>query len=420
MNAGALHQILRVRCKADLEFLRDGLCDEVIINANLLQNDPQSTTTALGQTSLPVSVDPVLYRFQRPEWWRNAKGEAKRNFVSLGNTYAKGTGIDLPAAPLMSAVAEERTWRVIARNVIEHQQSCLPEIPIQLDLLASVQPRPLHAVRTMAPALVAHTRGEDAVNRTLAEASAEASPAPVALAVIVPPERLLDPRERSAILGALPSEHVGSYFIWTPGVSEERLLREPALIPALLRLIDGLRERGIAVGHMHAGYAIASLHELGLDALVHTLSWTDGGEPAAKEGSGGPRSCRVYVPGVRYCLRFHRAHWLGRTLDRDEYARRFCDCAFCMGAFAEGEHPLDRLLGEQQVTIGHVTRGTPTHAAVKLNTWHYLFSRRQEIQAFSQAPAREVIERDIQRAGLMADPAGTARLRRLAGRLRTA
>jgi len=57
--------------------------NEVIVNANQLENNPTSTATALRQTTLPFTVDPVLYRFQLPQWWRNQKGNTKKKRRSL-------------------------------------------------------------------------------------------------------------------------------------------------------------------------------------------------------------------------------------------------------------------------------------------------------------------------------------------------
>ncbi|MHB1865454.1 MAG: hypothetical protein ACYCPS_04845 [Candidatus Saccharimonadales bacterium] len=399
--------------------MRDGLTDEVMINANLVENDPSSTAAALQETNLPVTIDPVLYRFQRPEWWRNDKGEPKRNYRRLAEAYTKGTNLNLLSGPLVGTIKDERAWRTLAGNAIGYQRSRLQAIPTQLDLFATVEPRVLRPVRFTAPAFVAHTRTEDSINRVLAEASIEASPERVAVPVIVPPERLKDDAELDALLRSVPSDGVGLYLIWTPDVSEERLLSEPTLLPAVLRLVVSLAERG-PVGHLHGGYVLAALHELGLAAIAHTLSWTDSGEPAVREGGGGPRSCRTYVPGVRYCLPFSRAHRLGRPLGRDDYVNRYCDCAFCVGAFENEAHPLDLLLEEQEIRVGRGWRHTPTQAAIKLNTWHYAFARRGEQQAFSTESARDVILRDMERAQLLADQDGAERLRRIAGRLRTA
>lgn len=413
---GGLRHIMRLRRAADLRFARDGLTDEVLINANLLENDPVSLAATLQRSELPVSIDPVLYRFQRPEWWRGEKGKPKGNYVDLGRRYAEDTGIDLPSGPLIDNVPDGRVWRKLAANVSAYQLTRLAQTPTQLDLLAPS--RQLEVTRVMAPALVAHGHREDQVNRLLAEGAGEASPDPVALPVIVPPERLTDEREREQLIGALPSEGIASYLIWTPGVSEDDLFAKPPLLASLIALIGALAARGIRVGHLHGGYAIAALHTLGIDAIVHTVSWTDSGEPAVREGGGGPRSCKTYLPAARHCVPFDRAHAFGRSLDQAEYAARYCRCDFCMGIFARGGHPLDFLLEDHPVAGG--PRRTPTQGAEVLNTYHFLLARREEFQAFSAGPGAEVLAADIELARLATDPDGAERLQRLATRVRSA
>src|SRR5208282_4774090 len=96
-----LHHILRVRSSDDLTYVGPGLMDEIVVNANQLENSIQATTACLWRTTLPFSVDPVLWRFQVPAWsFRNADGETKRNYKRLGQAYAKGTGITLGSTPL--------------------------------------------------------------------------------------------------------------------------------------------------------------------------------------------------------------------------------------------------------------------------------------------------------------------------------
>lgn len=419
MSTPRLHHVVRVRRPEDLTFLRTGLMDEVYINANQLENSPERTATALRVSGLPFSVDPMLYRFQKPAWWRNAKGETKRNYARLGKEYVRGTGIQLPAGPLLEIVGTEQDWQKLAANVIGYQLAKL-DTPTQLDLLSTDLPPILRPVRLNAPALVADSAAEDNVNRLLAEASAEAAGQTVAVPVIVPLERLRDREQLGLLLRSVPADTVSTYFIWTPRVSEERLLEDPSLLNGLRHLIETLAGRGIPVGHLHGSYAIAALHDSGIAALVHHLGWTDRGEPAEQTG-GAPRSCQTYVPGVRHNVRFEQAETLGRSLDADAYAELYCNCGFCRGAFEEGEHPLDLLLENHLVAAGRgAERPTPTSRAVSVNTWHYLWSRRQEIEAFSANPAAEVIERDIARAAALTGNRDAARLRRLAEDLRVA
>jgi len=419
MSAPRLHHVVRVRRSEDLTFLRTGLMDEVLINANQLENSPERTATALRVTGLPFSVDPMLYRFQKPTWWRNQKGETKRNYARLGKAYVQGTAIELPAGALIDVVATEQEWRKLASNVIAYQRATL-DTPTQLDLLSTALPPILRPVRLNAPALVADSASEDEVNRLLAESSAEAADESVAVPVIVPLDRLRDTEQLALLLRSIPIDAASSYFIWTPGVSEERLLADPALLEGLRHLIDSLAGRGKPVGHLHGSYAIAALHDSGIAALVHHLGWTDRGEPAEQTG-GAPRSCQTYVPGVRHNVRFEQADALARSLDADAYAERYCNCGFCSAAFEEGAHPLDLLLESHPVAAGRGTeRPTPTSRAVNVNTWHYLWSRRQEIEAFSARPAAEVIERDIARAAALTGSRDANRLKRLADELQAA
>src|SRR5207302_6337152 len=95
-----LHHIVRVRSSDDLTYVSQGLMDEVLVNANQLENSIQATTAALWKTTLPFSVDPVLWRFQVPAWSRNLKGDTKRNYKRLAAAYTKGLGVTLGSEPL--------------------------------------------------------------------------------------------------------------------------------------------------------------------------------------------------------------------------------------------------------------------------------------------------------------------------------
>ena len=411
-----LHHIVRVRRSDDLKFLRPGIMDEIIVNANHLEHCPESTATALRETALPYSIDPVLTRFQMPEWWKNGRGEVKRNYARLGAAYVKGTSVEIAAGQLIYTVPSEREWRIIAANVVEYQRDRLVQIRPQMELFHGE----LRPVRLMAPALVAFGDTEDQVNRLLVEASFEAAGLPIGVPVIVPPDRLRDLEQLDALLAVVPTEGVSSYFLWTPGVTEELLLSERALLGGLLHLVSALAARGIAVGHLHATYAIAALHDLGVSAVVHHMGWIDKGEPAG-ERRGGLRSCQTYVPGVRHCLRFDRVRGLGNAIDATTYADLFCNCTLCTGFFDARQHPLDLLLEDHVVKFSNGRdRLTPTSRAVGLNTWHYLLARRQEVEAFSAEPAVDVLTRDIGRAAALAGNRESDRLRRLAEELRTA
>ena len=58
------------------------------------------------------------------------------------------------------------------------------------------------------------------------------------MSVIVPLERLVDPRELERLLSSVLTDGVSSYFLWTPGVTEERLLAERLLFIGLVQLIS--------------------------------------------------------------------------------------------------------------------------------------------------------------------------------------
>jgi hypothetical protein len=62
-------------------------------------------------------------------------------------------------------------------------------------------------------------------------------------------------------------------------------------------------------------------------------------------------------------------------------------------------------------------REIPTSRSVGANTWHFLLSRRNEVQAFSAGPAVEVIEQDIERASALKRSSDVARLGHLATEL---
>lgn len=420
VTTSPLHHMVRIRRTDDLTFVRPGILDEIVVNANQLENSVQSTAACLWNTTLPFSVDPVLWRFQVPRWWRNEKGETKRNYLRLGAAYTKGTSITIAAGPLLDTVPSDDDWRTLAANVIDYQRSRLLAVPTQLDLFDTTHPRELHPVRLVAPALVSYSVAEDRVNRLLVEASASAAGDQIAAQVIVPLERLIDGDELGQVLSSVPIDGINSYFVWTPQVTEELLLADHDVFAALLRLISALAHRGIPVGHQYANYTIAALHDVGLAAVMHHLGWVDKGEPA-EEQRFMMRSCQTYVPGVRHALRFREAAEIGRALEASEYAQRYCECTFCVGSFDAGQHPLDLLLEDQVVVLSNGRRQPiPTSRAVAANTWHYLLSRRLEVEAFSEAPAVDVIRRDIERAGLLADGRHSDRLRHLANELRSA
>lgn len=414
MSMPPLQHIVRVRTGTDYDYVRPGLMDEILINANQLENSLQKATACLWKTTIPFTVDPVLWRFQVPAWWQNSDGETKKNYARLGQEYTKGTPVRLASGPLLDVVSTDAQWAKIATNVVEYEQRRLVDVPAQLTTFDEELPRILQPVRVVAPALVANSEREDRINRLLVDASRDATESPLAAQVIVPLDRLVDSDEVRRLLDVTPTDGISSYFVWTPKISEQFMLADSRVFDSVLSLIATLAERGIPVVHQYGNYSIAALHDVGLMAMTHHLSWVDHGEPA-EQMKFAIRSCRTYVPAVRHSILFGRAASAGRALDRDEYANRYCACPFCLGVFDAGEHPLDLLLeDEERVDKKGRKRRTPTSRAVSANIWHYLWSRQLEVVDFSTAPAVEVVRRDIERAALLLGSAESQGLERLA------
>jgi hypothetical protein len=180
----ALWHLARLRTSEDREYLRPGLCDGLLINANQLENNPEGTTGYLEATQLPYLVDPMLWRLQVPAWWRNEKGDVKRNYARLASRYAEGTNVRMAEAPLMDCVHDDGEWDRLAQNIVAYQRGRLCE---QLDLFNAEGVRPQ---ALLAPALYAPSPTEDRVNRLLAEASAEAAGEAVFVTFVLPGDRL--------------------------------------------------------------------------------------------------------------------------------------------------------------------------------------------------------------------------------------
>lgn len=51
-----LHHVVRIRTSEDLGFVRPGLMDELMVNANLLEHCPDSTASALEMMTLPYCI----------------------------------------------------------------------------------------------------------------------------------------------------------------------------------------------------------------------------------------------------------------------------------------------------------------------------------------------------------------------------
>jgi hypothetical protein len=410
MTPRPLWHLARVRRSEDREFLQPGLCEALLINANQLENNANGTAAYLEGTRLPYLVDPMLWRLQFPAWWRNDRGEVKRNYARLAARYSEGTDVRMAEGPLLDCVSGEAEWRRIARNIVTYQRGRLCE---QVDLLHPEGFRPEHV---LAPALVASSETEDHLNRTLAEASLEAAGEPVFVTFVLPVERIDVPNEVGRALRAVATDGVAGYLVWTPGVTEELLLADPDVFAGLVSIVHALAQSGVPVVHLHGSYVTEALHATGVAGVVHQVGWVDKGEPA-DEQRGAIRSCQTYVPGLRHCARFHEAAKLGRTLDEQQYLERYCNCRFCAGVLQQGLHPLDLLLEDQAVT-GVQRRRTPTSRAATANAWHYLHARRQEVEAFRNEPVLDVLQRDIFRQIALIGEAPA--LERLVARLRSA
>jgi hypothetical protein len=418
MTAPPLHHIVRIRSSDDLTYVSQGLMDEILINANQLENSIQATTSALYKTTLPFSVDPVLWRFQVPAWSQKVKGETKRNYRRLGAAYAKGLGVPLGIAPLLETLTSDDHWRLVAKNIVAYQRDRLSNAPTQLELLVDL--RELHPARLTAPALVAFSEDEDRINRLMTDAALEAAPDGVAHQLIIPIARLIDHTAMTKLIASIPSDGITSYSIWTPQVSEERLIGDPVVLTSLIRTIGELSSRGVAVGHQYANYSVMALRAAGVGSVTHHLGWVDKGEPAADPGFA-LRSCKTYAAGVRYSITFNEAETLARELESEEYLDRYCNCTFCHGMFENGEHPFDLLHESTVVEFRNgQQRHTPTARSVGANTWHFLLNRRQEVDAFSTLAPLEVIRQDIERSAALRRSADVARLEQLVTKLKSA
>src|SRR6266566_3382575 len=110
-NPDPLWHLARLRRTDDFQFLRTGLFDELLVNANHLENSPDSTSAHLRKTRSKYMVDPMLWRFQKPAWWRrNGSDETKRNYRRLAEAYSKDTTIRMAEGPLLEEVADDREW----------------------------------------------------------------------------------------------------------------------------------------------------------------------------------------------------------------------------------------------------------------------------------------------------------------------
>ena len=123
--------------------------DEVLVNANELENSPDSTTTALRKTAVPFSIDPMLTRFQFPGSLQNEKGETKRNFRRLAAEYAEGTGVPIGSGPLVDMVTTDESWRPLpATSSPTSGTASSKSRSAKLELFSFDQPQELRPARS--------------------------------------------------------------------------------------------------------------------------------------------------------------------------------------------------------------------------------------------------------------------------------
>lgn len=410
MTSGlSLVHYVRVRRTEDFQFLSGGMCDELLVNANQLENSPERTSAHLRTTGYRYMVDPVLWRFQIPAWWQNDKGELKRNYRRLAAQYADGTRISLGQGPALATVTERSDWERIAANIVHYQRQRL-DLPCQLDLLDEGLARELRPSRILAPALVADTETVDGVNAILVEAAAVAAGEPVVATVVIPKARL-NPADVEVILRSVPRVGVRGYLVWTPWVTEDWLVSTQDALRALVVAIRDLAAGGVPVIQVQLGYTAAALSTIGIAGVCHHLGWVDSGE-SPQQSRARRRSRRTYVPGVRHTMGFPDASACGRPLEPEAYSALYCECRFCTGMLDRGNHPLQLLLQEELEPAG-VAR-VPTGQATAANTFHYLFSRQLEVRAFDAGTGTQVIAHDIERACALAGHVNAQHLERLA------
>ncbi len=408
-SRNSLVHYVRVRRSEDLQFLGAGMCDELLLNANQLENSPERTAAHLRATGYQYMVDPVLWRFQVPAWWQNEKGELRRNFRRLASHFADGTRVRLGEGPALDTVTERSEWERIAANVVRYQRERL-SLPCQLDLLDEGLARELRPSRLVAPALVAVSEAVDGVNAILVEAAAVAADEPVVATVVMPRTRL-NPADVEVILRSVPRVGVRGYLVWTPWVTEDWLVSTPEALRALVAAIRDLAAGGVPVIQVQLGYTAAALSAIGMAGVCHHLGWVDSGE-SPQQSRARRRSRRTYVPGVRHTMGFPDAGACGRPLGPEVYSALYCECRFCTGMLDRGDHPLQLLLEEELEPSGAAM--VPTGQAMAANTFHYLFSRQLEVQAFAAGTGTQVIARDIERASALAGHVNAQHLERLA------
>jgi hypothetical protein len=411
---GNLKGFVRYRMHDDGDYLVRDALDGLVINANHLEQHLRSTADKVKALGAPYLIDPMLWRFQVPAWWRREDGETKRNFSRLGGFYFAGTG----HAWAESGITElsDSQWERVANNVVRYQRVRVPDEGGGLLSLMEGGQEPLAMV---APYLLASSTEHDRVNRLLLETSVEAAGAKVLAHLAIPLERFLDPSERRRVLAGLNPHLSSGCFIWIERLKEEMLLTDDACLSAFEDVVDRLAEIGLPVWNANGGFVSAALRERGIAGIVHNLYWVDRGMPAEQPHGIPHYSCTTYVTGLHRTVHYEAALQLARPLDLADYRKIYCGCYFCAGAIERDIHPLEHLVGVRTVK-GPKGRSqmVPTETALASNTWHYLWSRRLEIQALATRDVRGVLEESVQAMRALNVP--SERFVRLATHLRRA
>jgi hypothetical protein len=395
-----LRHIVRIRTEDDAASVAPDRADAVFVNANMLEWRPARLAGRLSCTKLPTLVDPVLWRFQVPAWWRRREdNQAKLNYARLAAAYQQGSGIDLSDGIRLPDSGKNAAWSKLAANAVSYQRTRATEAAGQLLQLLDlgVDPAPTAIV---APYLLARNASEDEINRSLLRATSDEAGEPVVAHVAIPLARAYDGREVAAAAATLSGIPLAGVVLWIELCTESLLMDRPELMKHISDLVGQLGASGVPVWHGHGGYTtVALLRDAGLSGIVHSCTWSDHGNPATQAPPGVQPACITYVPGLAEPRRFEFARSVGARLDRSSYERLYCSCALCMALFARGDHPLE-ILTEEKVVKGPRDRDVVTlsDGAETANLFHFLLARHQEVAAlYSPAAMPDIVARAMRR-----------------------
>jgi len=396
-----VRHLVRLRSDDDSEYLLPGALDGVLINANHLEQRPAQTIQAVVNRNIPFLIDPMLSRFQVPNWSQRTDGQMKRNFEKLALLYTRDIGIRLGQQPIIDVIQDSKDWAKLASNVVSYQRSRLSDEAGGLLQAMKVEGQ-FEPSEIIAPCLLATSRDLDATNHTLLAASAEASGRRVLAQVAVPIERFRQPGELASALSAIQPDLALGCLLWIERLTEERTLAESMLLENLLSVLEVLSSRRIMVWHAHGQFSAMTLRPFGMTGVIYPLAWVDRGMPAGSP-TGGQPSCRTYLTSGHHDVQFVRAAQLAERLTPEGYLENYCNCYFCRSAIEAGDRPLELMLEIVQVKGPHGYQPRPTERALSFNRWHYLWSRHKEAADLSSFGIVEVLQRDINRAASLGD-----------------